>query len=197
MDEIHCRTMDAKTADKLVDKDFDKLYEASLKLSRRIGGQMSDEHLAAIGQIVVSFQSLEFELAAGIGSILGVNQKVQDVLTSELSYKKLVSVFGVMYRLHVGESSEINLLTRKLFAVEEVRNQLIHSTWGGGWNAEAAVTRFKVSARNGKGHQVSIESYSVKDLTAITKWIRKITQVASGLIHRDVFLPLVQQSASK
>lgn len=125
---------------------------------------VDDEHLKALGQVVVSFNELEFALKLYIFVLLGMNYELGEVVTSQLSFRNLVDVFGSLCRYRGGESEmepELRKLCAKLAQVEEKRNQLIHSEWSGDF--DGAVMRSKTTARARRGRKVQIEYLKRED----------------------------------
>src|SRR5205809_6253592 len=111
------------------------------------------DHLRAIGDITVNFALLESSLSTFVSQLIGADQRLGQIITTELSFRNLIALASSFNRFREVAPASVAtceaLLNRALKA-EERRNAVVHSMWAVG-HTPASVTRVKVSAKKSKG----------------------------------------------
>lgn len=137
------------------------------------------KHLEKIGDITVSFALLENQIQFFIWSLLGLTPRIQrigQIITSELSFKKLRAVLISLYKETYGENDnykKMRDLMNRAGKIEEKRNQITHSLWGAGKDIDS-VTRIKTTAKEKCGLRFKFECVTVNDLAKIAGDIKKL-----------------------
>ena len=142
-----------------------------------------EEHLKHIGDIIVSFALLEFQIKSLIGSLIAEHQRVVQIITAELSFKNLRALAISLYLERHGEDndySRLKLLMNKAGSLEEndkgiSRNKIIHSVWAAGKDKDH-ITRIKTTAKQKRGFKFQFEELSAKDLEKFAEKIRQLAQ---------------------
>lgn len=126
-----------------------------------------DHYLVEIGRVVANFAILEKELSSLIHCLLGTNEDVTQIVTSELSFRNLLDLSASLVKqLHSPKETELFKATLKLVEkAEEKRNLIVHSIWKVGF--DWGVTRSKNTAKRGRGLQTQNEFYSLEDLQIV------------------------------
>lgn len=134
-------------------------------MTKRRTDQLSEDHLRAIGRITVNFSQLEATLRLIIWSYSGLEtQRTGQILTSELSFRKLLVVFESLVYEHWPIEDRLDALKplmdegRKL---NDRRNQIIHSMWTSGGSPNEAL---RTKPRQKKGYQLIPETLTVEQL---------------------------------
>jgi hypothetical protein len=125
-----------------------------------------DELLRALGSLVVNFSALEESLHDAIFIAAGGNDPVVSVLTSRMSFSTLVRKFGavcVTVKPPLDASGDIQKFCNVLNAINEARNDLIHSAWSS--NGPAGMPRrHKMSADVKKGLRLNPTDVPVSEI---------------------------------
>lgn len=153
----------------------------------RLRSILNPEQLQALGQITADFQLLEETISSLILDLIGADPDVAEIITSELSFRKLVDLLSALFKHQVRNERKIvemeRLLTRAN-AVEQKRNTIIHSgwTWGG---TDETITRVKTTAKQKHGLRV----HTVEMNTGMLKQIAdEIAELSADLseFHRTL-----------
>ena len=113
---------------------------------------ISREFLAAIGAVTVEFANLENDLEQAIWSLLvGTSlehQALGRIVTSDLSFRRKLDLFEALlkHRAPKRDNADLRKLRNRLLAVEQERNNIVHSTWGTA-AANDMITRIKTTAK--------------------------------------------------
>lgn len=137
-----------------------------------------EEHLKCIGDIIVSFALLEFNIQTLIGSLINEHQSIGQIITAELSFKNLRALAISLYLERHGEDSDYHQLKSYMSRareIEETRNNIIHSIWAAGEDKDH-ITRIKTTAKQKHGLKFKFEEMSAKDLGSFAESIRQLTQ---------------------
>lgn len=148
-----------------------------------------DEHLKHIGDITVSFALLENCIQTLAQSLLGAGQRLGQVVTAELSFKALRAMTVSLYLRQNGEDEHLEAfreLIRRAADAEEKRNQITHSLWAAGAEADS-ITRIKTTARERHGIRFHFENVTSRQLAEFAQEIK----VLANDVHSFWFL-LVQ-----
>ncbi len=106
--------------------------------------------LQAIGLVIVNFSQLEDLLRLGISALLvgSKNDDAPDLVTSKLSFRSLIDVYGCLFSLRFPNESPDAMLEecKRLEDVNEHRNRIVHSFWGTGATA-TTLTQLRTQVR--------------------------------------------------
>ena len=137
------------------------------------------KHLEKIGDITVSFALLENQIQFFIWSLLELTPRIQrigQIITSELSFKKLRAVLISLYKETYGENDNYKRmrdLMNRAGKIEEKRNQITHSSWGAGKDIDS-ITRIKTTTKEKCGLRFKVEYVTAHDLAKIAGDIKKL-----------------------
>jgi len=149
----------------------EKKYEENI-----IEHRIPSKYLEKIGDITVSFAILENEIEYFIWALLGTNHFIEQIITVELSFKKLRALLVSLYKERYGENDnykKMRDLMNRAGKIEEKRNQITHSLWGAGKDIDS-VTRMKTTAKEKCGLRTKFELVTVSDLSKIARDIKKL-----------------------
>lgn len=124
----------------------------------------------AIGEVVISFQSMENEIAGIICSLLSMGEP-KDVqrISSAMSFKQKVDLVCEIYPTRKKKgwlSLEIKTVKNSLYAAEEFRNSIVHSFWYVSGDKRMVWMRSKGSLRSSSG---LVHVNGVADIGALEK----------------------------
>ena len=118
---------------------------------------IDDRFIKSIGRIVISFSHLEHVLTLFCGTNIGVSYPINEIITSELSFKQLVNLTISIYKEIETDEEKLQTVTnicKKALQLEEKRNIIIHSYYGKASGDSEKVVRKKITAKSKKGHTV-------------------------------------------
>ena len=144
--------------------------------------------LRALGSLVVNFSALEESIHDAIFMVVGGRDPVISALTSGMSFRTLVKKLGVVcvtVKPPLGSSPDIQKLCNVLDAINDARNDLIHSAWTS--NGPAGVPRrHKMSADAKKGLRLNPTDVPI---SVIGDLIRRIEDADRKIWELVVFRP--------
>jgi hypothetical protein len=149
-----------------------------------------DEHLKHIGDMTVSFAMLESVIQFFIGMLCADNQSIAQIVMAELSFNKLRALLISLYLERYGEDDDfktLRSLMKRAAAAEERRNQIIHSVWAAGGDADT-ITRIKTTAKEKHGIRFHHENVSSENLSS---FVIEIKGLASEI--QDFSIALAKQ----
>ena len=134
-----------------------------------MNGEPPESIPGAIGEVIVSFESLDDQISTAIGFLLRRGDDVGRIVTAEVSFKAKVNLLGSLFRLERPKSSwmeQLNELCAACHQIEEHRNRVAHSKWSHAaeW---PAMTRQKWTARAKQGLQHQTEEVQPSRVRAI------------------------------
>ncbi len=146
-----------------------------------------DQHLRSIGDITVSFALLESIIQSLVGSMLNDPQRIGQIITAELSFKNLRALMISLYiERHGREDSdfeELKGLMTRAGQIEDKRNQITHSIWGAGKDADT-ITRIKTTAKEKHGIRFCFEDVSYGYLSDFATEIKVLAgEIQTYWIH--------------
>lgn len=109
-----------------------------------------EEGLAHLGECVVQFQRIEDALSMCISAMIGRSRKVGEIVTSEMSFRARVSVFGALFVHSLRKASlpdDVVELLQRLHWAEHQRNILVHSLWDATESKPDSIRREKKAIR--------------------------------------------------
>ena len=95
--------------------------------------------------MTVSFALLVLEIQSLIGSLIKEHQRIGQIITAELSFRNLRALLVSLYLERHGEDDDftgLRDLMKSAAQMEGKRNQITHSIWGAGKDADT-ITRIK------------------------------------------------------
>ncbi len=116
---------------------------------------ISEQHLKALGRVVVNFQGVEFAIGMAIsGCVSRSDQNVGHMIVSQVfAFDRLCKLAGALFdHLFPGteQAERFQALLTLALQLEGRRNQLFHSTWAEDLSGEQ-VSRIKISLDRTKG----------------------------------------------
>jgi hypothetical protein len=151
------------------------------------------EHLRAIGLIVVNFAMLEHTAAYGVWRLLGGGDDAGECLTSEMSFQKVLHIHGSLFRLTLPSQEKLDELERILAMASEVegrRNAVVHSVWGLDAQRQGdTVLRIKATAKRSKGLRRQYEVLSVEDLLGIADAAAEAAHLLGVFQLNEIIIP--------
>ena len=148
---------------------------------------LSDEHLKAIGRVVVYFSLLDEALSFRICSLIGYQNNIGNVITAELSFKQKVNLFSSLFchlQKTTQEPSELKSLIDRISTAEEERNKILHSLWVVGTSSDMVI-RLKATAKRRKG-QSGFKAQAKPML------LQDINRIADSIL--DLFYDLIKST---
>src|SRR3989344_6406300 len=130
---------------------------------------MNDDHLKALGRVVVNFNSLEVFLNFLIWILIGPDLKTGKIITSEVSFKGKITLLASLYRIKIKDikkDSDVNGLIKRLIKAEDERNKVIHSSWVID-EKNTRITRYKITAKLKRGLKDEFEEMNDTDINKI------------------------------
>ena len=135
-----------------------------------------EKHLQHIGDLTVSFALLESTIQSLVGSLIKEHQCIGQIITAELSFRNIRALLISLYLERHGEDDDFAHLREFMTSaaqLEEKRNQITHSVWGAGGDAET-ITRIKTTAKEKHGIRFHFESVKAEDLENVAIEIKKL-----------------------
>lgn len=146
---------------------------------------MDKDFLAGLGELNVEFSSLELVLSMLTWGLIGNDQNIGQIITTELSYKKIISLLNglVIYKVNDNEMYEKSKeIIKRASLCEEKRNQLTHSLWSVAED-DKVVFRQKTTSKLKSGLATSIEIFDVSMIKDICEYISSTKIDAIKLLH--------------
>ena len=146
-------------------------------MTKQIRHPISEDTLAAIGDIHVSFALLEMLMKQLGTTLIDDYQDVGQTVFAPLSFKHLIGVLEALYTERNGndptDSDLVSLKSalKKATKLNEERNKVAHSVWASG-PAIDHVTRIKVKAKVNTGLDHSVQTMSRSDLLDLANAMR-------------------------
>lgn len=137
-----------------------------------------EKHLKHIGDITVSFALLESTIQLLVGSLIHEHQRIGQIITAELAFKNIRALLISLYLERHGEDEDfvqLRDLMKSAAQLEEKRNQITHSVWATGGNAET-ITRCKTTAKEKHGVRFCFESVKAEDLQSVVTEIKNLAE---------------------
>ena len=130
----------------------------------------------SIGSVVTNFAYLEDIVKMMIRFLLKIDPVSADIVTSELSFKNLVNMFGALIEHKLKGCSDKNIIEEideiiyLIELSEQFRNKIVHSSYV--YNQH----RIKKTAKRSGGLKISSESISADYIFDIGDFIAEITE---------------------
>ncbi len=121
------------------------------------------EFLQAVGKITINFANLELYLSLFCGThIRAFPPVINQIITSELSFKQLVHISIAIYKEVEQDPIKIERfleISKKLFDLEQRRNAIIHSNYG---TENNKIVRQKSTAKGKRGFRTQYEDLTTE-----------------------------------
>ena len=133
-----------------------------------------EDVLTEIGRIVTHFALLEIVLNSLVRGLIGLDDRSNRVLTSELSFARLQDVAVSLVKEHHEERvADLKEALKLVSKAESDRNAVLHSRWGlSPFGKDGlAVIRTKYTAKRRKGLDFQREILNAADLRAMAREI--------------------------
>jgi hypothetical protein len=134
-----------------------------------------DRFLAALGLISVNFQCLEKHMEFFAWALIGEEQGVGQIVTSQLSFQRLCDLLVSLFRYRTEDSGliqELEGLVKRASQVVGERDIATHSCWAG--DLDLDILRVKVTAKRKTGLQHQYEHVDPDDLLTIAHSIKQV-----------------------
>jgi hypothetical protein len=157
---------------------------------------------SGVGHVALGFSSLEDSLDAAVAALLKTDSRSASVVTAEISFKAKVHILSSLVRERAG-SRKFNCgtddpvevfqeLVSLLFRAEELRNQVMHSSWVPLPNVDAipsrgrrTIERRKITAKAHRGLSLHAEALNGDDLLDIYDFIINVEYVLDEFFIDD------------
>jgi hypothetical protein len=145
---------------------------------------------SAIGRFIANFSLLEEWLRGVILEIPNISAPSGEIITSELSFRSLLNVFGAIVHEYCDDPEILNQTDKAVRAIQEInnfRNQIVHSLWVGSDDSRRFAVRSRMKVNRKKGFQDKFEKLKKKDLmekcdevAVLTKKVQDIYQMINA-----------------
>jgi len=135
----------------------------------RIKINIDDSVLALVREIAVYFEFLDQSVQSLIWHLLGADQRTGQIVTSEMSFRRVLNLFACLVRHRAPHVSQQRLddFVARLNRANENRNRIIHSRLIGGFpSGGGEILRMKITAKQ-KGVQFQFQQLTHAELKAI------------------------------
>ena len=122
---------------------------------------------ASIGRVALAFNDLEDETSIAISKLLGIDEEISQIITAEMSFRNKVHLMGSLLRralpftmFNTGYDNPeemVSELISQCFRAEELRNQIMHSSYVRLNNKNGEVKRNKITSKATRGLNISSE----------------------------------------
>ena len=90
------------------------------------------EFVFAVGRMTINFSHLEFMLSILCGTHIGTKFPINQLLVSEYSFKQLVNVTrSLLLKVNKRRKITYDKIFKEINELEQIRNKIIHSCYGG------------------------------------------------------------------
>ena len=145
------------------------------EVKTKMKSAIPEESLAPLGKVVANFAVLESILSFGIGILIVGNsaaeQRTEQIVTAELTFKGKIALFSSLYQHRFPEREpfeDLKKIRDKLRKASEKRNSLLHSTWLAGG------VRSAITAKERKGLNFEFEDMDSKKIEGISDFIAEV-----------------------
>jgi hypothetical protein len=131
--------------------------------------------LEALGLISANFQCLEMYMQIFAWDLIGEDQNVGQIVTSQLSFQRLCDLLVSLFKYRTKDSRLIQELERLVKRASEVAGQrdvAIHSCWAG--DLETEILRVKMTAKRKSGLKHQFEDTDPESLLTIARSIKRV-----------------------
>jgi len=141
------------------------------------------DFIFAVGRMTINFSHLEFMLQLLCGMHLEAKQPINQLLVSEYSFKQLVNVTrSLLLKVNIRRKKTYEKIFKEINELEQVRNKLIHSCYGGFENKHGIV-RQKHRNRS-KGFEEIVELMTAEDIHVIADRMDNLSKSIGKIIFK-------------
>jgi hypothetical protein len=153
-------------------------------MSREI--KLPDDVSLAIGKLTTQMAGIEFSMSFLISQLLGGYFEAGHAITSELGFRRLISVLSSLFKVQVKDDalcSQLMTLLAEIEKLEAKRNKVVHSLW---YFDEGTQTtqRMKVTAKYPKGVRYEFEDVSSASINNLTDELVVATTELDDLMEK-------------
>jgi hypothetical protein len=133
-------------------------------------GKKEDELYKAIGKVSNYYSGLESYISSLIWVLIGAGQGVGEIITSELSFPRLITLLRCLFRYRKSDPMEIEKLNSILTRATDIelrRNRVIHSMWAVSTQSNDLL-RVKTTARSKTGLKYHFDRTNFDELKKLT-----------------------------
>jgi hypothetical protein len=133
---------------------------------------------SALGRFIANFALLEEHLRGVICEIPKTSAPAGEIITSELSFRGLISCFGALVKAYVGDSAihkETDDLLKEILKINEFRNQLVHSLWLPDQSSRVFAVRQKFASSKRAGFSPQVEHVKKRDIASRCDDVARLT----------------------
>ena len=144
-----------------------------------------DRFLAALGLVSANYQVLEKYVEFFVWTLIGQEQEIGQVLTSQMSFGRLCDTLCSLFRCRVQNLEmieELESTIKKAAQAEERRNTVIHSSWCGLESTDLPIIRFKITSKRRTGLKHTYQSMNPDDLREMALFIKEVVEELQGLM---------------
>lgn len=127
--------------------------------------------LKALGRISVNFQILEASITFFIWNLIGSDQNIGKIITSQVSFSKNCNLLSSLFRYRVQDTikiKELNNILKRVGEAEQRRNTIIHSIWTiNDEDPKAKPLRIKITSNRKAGLNMQTEDIEAEELNKI------------------------------
>ena len=141
----------------------------------------------SIGETIIFFEHLDEQLSAAISFLMGRGDEIGQIITAELSFKAKVNLLATLFgheRPNSDYRNNLRELSNACLAIEEKRNQVVHSKWRHEFNG-SRMTRSKYTARHKHGLQRISEEFTPAQVQAIAFHCGYLAHCVDELLYQE------------
>jgi len=142
---------------------------------------------SALGRFVANFALLEEYLRGVICEIPKTSAPAGEIITSELSFRGLVSCFAALVKAYVGDAEihkETDDILKDILKVNEFRNQLVHSLWLPDTSSRVFAVRQKLASSKRTGFSPQLERFKKRDIVLRCNEVARLSFRVAELYDR-------------
>lgn len=150
---------------------------------------LEEDFIKSVGRLTLNFAHLEFCFMLLVGSQSGSPQPLNQIITSELSFKQLLNVSAGIYREIEPDLKKIGIfeeILKESSEMEQKRNTVTHSFYGHNRKTKTIIRR-KNTVRRAQGlveHEEKIDAETVNKIAdQINNLSIKLKQLIFQLSH--------------
>lgn len=117
-------------------------------MAKRLQLPIGDAHFRAIGRISVNLEYLQERMHFWAWTLIGP-QRIGQIVTAGMSFRNSSRLLGALageLLVDAGDKKKLLALLKSADKLEERRNEVLHSCWGGGGDAPVRI-KSKISSR--------------------------------------------------
>jgi hypothetical protein len=158
-----------------------------VKIHAKLGENMyKKEYFEQFGRAITNFQMLEQLIELFAWSLIGKEQAVGQIVTSQLSFQRLCDLSCALFKYKCDEQDDKDIITEldalfgKISEIENERNKFVHSKWYIDVTdfPSTSLARFKTTANKKRGLQHHTENVTLDD---IKNYGQKIAEIYEEL----------------